>query len=106
MTKYEPIEGAENKFLKIEVFYDKGGMNYYNGKTEARGYWLSARQVERSASGTSGFMMESFGLFSGAKMFLKEVARKSDKAYKEACELAEPKIAELREAVLSNPNYK
>ena len=51
-------------------------------------------------------MMESFSMFSGAKMFLKEVARKSDKAYKEACELAEPKIAELREAVLSNPNYK
>ena len=106
MKKYEPIEGSENKFLKIEVFYDKGGMNYFNGKSEPRGYWLSARQVERNASGTSGVIMESFGLFSGAKIFLKEVARKSDKAYKEACELAEPKIAELCEAVLTNPNYK
>ena len=106
MTKYEPIEGTENKFLKIEVFYSKGGMNYYNGKNEARGYWLSARQVERSESGTTGFMMESFGMFSGAKIFLLEVKRQSAKSYEQACKLAEPKIEELKQAVLTNPQYK
>ena len=31
MKKYEKIEGS-NKELKIEVFYDKGGMNYFNSK--------------------------------------------------------------------------
>lgn len=106
MTKYEPIEGTENKFLKIEVFYSKGGTNYYNSKVEARGYWLSARQVERSASITNGVVMESFAMFSGAKMFLMEVKRQSAKSYEQACKLAEPKIAEVCEAVLSNPQYK
>jgi hypothetical protein len=105
MTKYEPIEGTENKFLKIEVFYNKGGMNYYNGKTEARGYWLSARQVERNTD-SRGISMESFALFSGAKMFLMEVKRQSAKSYEQACKLAEPKIAEVCEAVLNNPQYK
>ena len=45
MKKYELIEGSI-KELKIEVYYDKGGINYFNSKNEPRGYWLSMRQVE------------------------------------------------------------
>ena len=99
MKKYEKIEGS-NKELKIEVYYDKGGMNYFNSKNEPRGYWLSMRQVEVERQ-ERGIVVESFGLFSGAKMFLKEVNRKSQKAYDEAVLLAEEKIEELRGHVLA-----
>jgi hypothetical protein len=99
MKKYEKIEGS-NKELKIEVFYDKGGMNYFNSKNELRGYWLSMRQVEVDRT-ERGIVIESFGLMSGAKMFLKEVKKQSQKAYDEAVLLAEGKIEELRGHVLA-----
>ena len=99
MKKYEKIEGS-NKEVKIEVFYDKGGMNYFNSKNEPRGYWLSMRQVEVERQ-ERGIVIESFGLFSGAKIFLKEVKKQSQKAYDEAILLAEEKIEELRGHVLA-----
>lgn len=99
MKKYEKIEGS-NKELKIEVYYDKGGMNYFNSKNEPRGYWLSMRQVEIERTERS-IVIESFGLMSGAKMFLKEVKKQSQKAYDEAVLLAEEKIEELRGHVLA-----
>jgi hypothetical protein len=99
MKKYEKIEGS-NKELKIEVYYDKGGMNYFNSKVEPRGYWLSMRQVEIQRTDRS-IVIESFGLMSGAKMFLKEVKKQSQKAYEEAIVLAQDKIEELRGHVLA-----
>ena len=99
MKKYESIEGS-NKQLKIEVYYDKGGMNYFNSKVESRGYWLSMRQVERETR-ENGVVIESYGMFSGAKAFLLEVKRKSDKAYEQALVLAQDKILELKEHVLA-----
>ena len=39
-------------------------------------------------------------MYSGAKMFLKEVKKQSQKAYDEAVFLAQGKIPELREHVL------
>lgn len=100
MKKYEPIEGSK-KELKIEVYYDKGGMNYFNGKNEPRGYWLAMRQVERDIREDCGVFVESYGMFSGTKIFLKEVKKKSDKAYREAVVLAEEKMAELKSHVLA-----
>jgi len=99
MKKYEKIEGTD-KQLKIEIYYDKGGMNYFNGKNEPRGYWLSMRQVERKVE-DHGVVIESYGMFSGAKMFLNEVKKKSDKAYQLALSMAEGKIEELRGHVLA-----
>jgi hypothetical protein len=98
MKKYEKIEGS-NKELKIEVYYDKGGMNYFNSKNEPRGYWLSMRQVEVERQ-DRGIVIEKYGMFSGAKMFLKEVKKQSQKAYDEAVFLAQGKIPELKEHVL------
>jgi hypothetical protein len=99
MKKYEKIEGTD-KQLKIEIYYDKGGMNYFNGKNEPRGYWLSMRQVERKVE-DHGVVIESYGMFSGAKAFLKEVKKKSDKAYQEAIALAESKMNDLKLHVLA-----
>jgi len=99
MKKYELIEGSI-KELKIEVFYNKGGMNYFNSKNEPRGYWLSMRQVEVERQ-ERGIVIEKYGMFSGAKIFLKEVKKQSQKAYDEAVFLAQGKIPELREHVLA-----
>ena len=44
--RYIPVE--ENpiaNFIRVELYYDKGGMNYFTGKTERRGYYLSAVPV-------------------------------------------------------------
>jgi len=99
MKKYEKIEGS-NKELKIEVFYNKGGMNYFNSKNEPRGYWLLMRKVEVERQ-DRGIVIEKYGMFSGAKMFLKEVKKQSQKAYDEAVLLSEGKIEELRGHVLA-----
>lgn len=37
--------------LKVSVFYDKGGINYFNYKDEARGYWASVNPVTVSTDG-------------------------------------------------------
>ena len=99
--KYEKIEGAESKYIKYEVDYQKGGTNYYNGANEKRGYYLCVRVVERKPSGTNGLEYESFLMFGGIKKLLVEVARKSDKKYQEAIKLAEQYETELKEYVLS-----
>lgn len=100
MKQYKHIEG--NSHLKIEVYYNKGGMNYFSGKTDKRGYWLSVTKVMREKSEVTGFTSESFMMFSGGRrMFIHEVKRQSDKAYTQAVELAKPKIEELCEVVLA-----
>lgn len=83
MKKYIHIEGE--KHLKVEIYYSKGGMNYFNYKVEPRGYWLSVSPVEVTRSG-SGVTMESYAAFSGKKVFLLEVKRQSDKAMTQAIE--------------------
>ena len=102
MKKYELIEGSD-KELKIEVYYNKGGMNYFNSKNEPRGYWLSMRQVEVERQ-EKGIVIEKYGMFSGAKMFLNEVKKQSQKAYEQALVLAESKILELKPHVLGEKN--
>jgi hypothetical protein len=100
MKQYRHIEG--NNHLKIEVYYNKGGMNYFSGNTDKRGYWLSVIKVEREQS-PMGYTTESFTVFSGGnrRMFLHEVKRQSDKAYTQAVEIAKGKIDELCEVVLA-----
>jgi hypothetical protein len=44
--------------LKVSVFYDKGGLNYFNYKDEARGYWASVHPVTFKVDGP--FAVETF----------------------------------------------
>ena len=67
-----------NKYIKLYTYYKKDSMNYFTGRTEARGYYLSVTPVERAR----GF--ESFTAFTGFKVLLKEVTRASKKAEAEA----------------------
>ena len=100
MKKYEQIEGT-NKHLKIEVYYNKGGINYFTYKTDPRGYWLSMTVVERDTR-ESGVVIESFSLFgSGFRHFLLEVKKQGAKSYDKAVALANDMMDEMRGQVIN-----
>jgi hypothetical protein len=64
--------------LKVELYYDLGGMNYFSGSVEGRGIKLSVSPVQRSER-ENGIVMESYTAFSGFKKLLKEMARFNQK---------------------------
>jgi galactokinase/mevalonate kinase-like predicted kinase len=101
MKSYEQIEGT-NKSLKVHLFYNKGGMNYFNGKEERRGYYLSVTPVEIEQR--NGYQSESFLMFSGVKRLVLEVKRQSDKAYNQAVAMHNEELKDLREYVLAQMN--
>lgn len=63
----------ESTFIKAKLFYDKGGMNYFSGKEERRGYYLSVSPVERSGN------IETYTMFTGTKVFISSAKRFSKK---------------------------
>jgi hypothetical protein len=101
MKSYETIEGT-NKSLKVHLFYNKGGMNYFHGKEERRGYYLSVTPVEIEQR--NGYQTEHFLMFSGAKRLVLEVKRQSDKAYNQAVAMHNEELKYLREYVLARMN--
>lgn len=55
-----PALGPDKTHIDIAVYYSKGGINYFNYKTDARGFYASFNPVKRevTAYGTStSFMM-------------------------------------------------
>jgi len=78
------------------VYYNKGGMNYFSGRTEERGYYLSVSPVERDERG----IIECYTAFSGVKTLILPVKRQSDKAYQQSVELAKEKEPALRQRIL------
>ena len=82
--------------LKVELYYSLGGANMFTYRNEARGYYLSVVPVTRDG------IMESFTAFTGTKTCVKQVARKSVKAEKEAIAAAEKAKAELIKYILEH----
>ena len=77
--KYLEVVGNEKvTHLKVEVYYNKGGANYFTGGIESRGIKLSVSPVGRSES--NGIVVESYTAFTGFKKHLKDMARFSQKA--------------------------
>ena len=103
MKKYIEIKEnpAKVTHLRIELYYRLGGMNYFTGRTENRGYYLSVTPVERRIS-DGGYTSESCTAFSGIKQNVKEVTRKSKKAEIEAEKLATDVVNNLIDYVLRN----
>jgi hypothetical protein len=97
--EYEPVEGTPFE-LKAQIYYSKGGMNYYSGKNEQRGYWLSVSPVKVDRQ-PNGIMTETYTAFSGVKVLLLETQRKSAKYENEAIKLAEEKLPQLKSQVIS-----
>jgi hypothetical protein len=70
--------------LKVQVDYEKGGMNYFSGQENRRGYYLYVYPVQIETV-DDRVTIESFIMFKGGKKLLMEVGRKSQKAYEKAC---------------------
>lgn len=98
--------GAECNALELSVDYALGGINWYNGHNEGRGYYLYCTPVtytEREYNGQT-YRSVSQILGQGSKMLLKEVGRRSSNAEAEAVELAKTKKDELIKFVCEKYN--
>ncbi len=91
MKRYLKVKPNADKttHLRVELIYNKGGLNVFTYQTERRGYYLHVTPVRREQN------MESFIAFSGTKLLLKEVSRKGTKAEQEAERMAPGRLSEL-----------
>ena len=75
--EYILLNENENKFLKVDLFYDLGGINYFTGSVNRRGIYIGFRVVEK------GDNWEKFTLFGSDntdfKVCLKELNRLNNK---------------------------
>ncbi len=88
----EYIETAEfpgNTHLEVSVRYSLGGMNYFSGRNEGRGFYLSVMPVKKERG------MISTVLFSGIKMLIHPANRFSEKQLKLAVEMSKPHVQTL-----------
>jgi len=71
---YRPLPKPVEKYneLKIEVCYTKGGINYFSGSTNPRGYKLFLTPVSRSGAFESSTLM---GTTAGKFVNIEEVNR-------------------------------
>jgi len=91
-----PYEGLRNgTHLEVEVYYDKGGTNYFSGGTTPRGYYVSVRPVTHKNG------MTSVALFTGVSQLLLQANRHSDKQFESAVELGKAAAPELIQRVLN-----
>ena len=93
--------------FKIDLYCDLGGMNYFSGKCERRGYYLSITPVEIDKRNYKGNEIScvKFTVGSGIKDLLLEVKRKSKKAETLAISKATDKrINELITYVINKEN--
>lgn len=84
--------------LEVRLSYGLGGMNFFTGTTEPRGYYLHVSPITKSEA--RGFQMTGFTLFSGIKKLVQPAARFSEKTLA-SIEVTEEMIAPLREHVLA-----
>jgi len=65
---------APPKVIEIELYYDKGGMNYFTSENRKRGLYLSAQPVAVTENKTLG-MCREWTAFSGTCVCVKELQR-------------------------------
>ena len=89
MKKYLKLKD-ENAFLKVELSYSKGGMNYLSSKEEARGYYFSMSPVVRVKKEMDGkdYYTETYSAFKGVKKFILETKRCSKVDFSKALQVA------------------
>lgn len=102
--KYIDVVGNGVNAIRVEVYYNLGGINYFTYKTEKRGYYLSVSPVNVSVR--DGVKMESCVAFSGIKTLVQEVSRKSKKQEAIAESKAECMVDELISMVCEQNNLQ
>jgi len=88
--------------VEIDLYYSKGGMNYFTGNVEPRGIYISVSPVIIGTFGTNG-VTKSFSAFSGIKQCLYQMNRFNQKTL-DTFEVEQVKIDELLSVVL-NKNH-
>ncbi len=84
-TEYiETNEFPGSTHLDVSVYYSLGGMNYFSGRGEERGFYLSVTPVKKEHG------MVSYEMFTGIKMFIHPANRFSEKQLKLAMEKSKP----------------
>ncbi len=71
-----------NRILEVEVYYDEGGMSYFTGGVNKRGYYLAVQPVKLDG----GF--RSITAFSGTKELVEETKRFSARKLQEVASQA------------------
>lgn len=71
-----PVAEGEFTHVDVEVYYNKGGMNYFTSNVEKRGYYLSVQPLNKS----NGI---HFTAFTGVKQLVREAGRFSPKILSE-----------------------
>lgn len=89
MKKYFKTTMADATDLKVEVYYCKGGYNLFTYESERRGIYFSISPVKCDG------IWESYTAFSGTKICVRELKRKSDKSLNEVVSKIEPIIEEV-----------
>jgi hypothetical protein len=82
----------ENQTYKLEVNYDLGGMNYFSGRVEARGLYLSISPINIMRNEKGERIGQSYTAFTGIKMLIEPQARYN-----------ETKLDVVATRILSNP---
>ena len=90
----ESLDRGGTDWLTIDIYYHPGGMNYFQGQTEPRGYWLGCNVETRTPE------YKSVSMFSGTRTFLLETKRFSPKILAELQPSAS-QIEHVRTDVLS-----
>jgi hypothetical protein len=65
--------GEDKKYIRVETFYSKGGINYSTYKTDPRGYYVTVQLIEKDTEGP--FSTERFDPFEGVRYFLTDAKR-------------------------------
>lgn len=78
MKKYYETNVIPNStHIAVELFYSKGGYNYFTGKIDESGIWLSFRPVTYEVK--DGCTCESYTALSGVRFLIKGLGRMSRK---------------------------
>lgn len=90
-----------NLFVELEVYYSLGGMNFWNGTNEKRGYWVSVSPI--TIEERAGMVCRSFtigGGMSGLKGFLEEATRYNARKLESLRAAAIPHLGKLLAKVI------
>ncbi|MDI4654227.1 MULTISPECIES: hypothetical protein [Pseudoalteromonas] len=100
LVKEIPVTGnSDVNVIEVELYFAKGGINYFNYKNEARGYYVSVCPYKVTHEG--GYKSKAYSAFAGVKTLLLEASRFGQKKF-ETLKVPEGTLNALIEQVLEN----
>ena len=98
-----------NKFIKVSVGYEEGGVNYFDNRNNARGFYMHFTPIETEAF--EGHTIEKMLLFHGRKALIEEAKRYKEKRLltlvdrvRAECKRRDPHIMRIVDVVLAEEN--